>query len=188
VPRNVLELPDSLADALVRDSPTPNQGNSQQPCPNLRGIVLLNMNQAALIKRRTELAMRRDAELRACRAKWRSRINSIDLLLKTAATAADSASPTKPGHASSVAVCANGNRRKGKRDGTEGALELVRRTLQRKRGFFTARTLVEFINQSRPTSVTGRGISQPLWSLRQLGEIRLVEKGNGRKPHMYLKL
>ena len=67
-------------------------------------------------------------------------------------------------------------------------MELVRQTLQHNRGFFTARMLVEFIKKTKPISLTERGISHPLWNLRKLGEIRLVEKGKGRKPHMYLKL
>jgi hypothetical protein len=146
------------------------------------------MDEKALIKRRTQLERRRDAELRACRAKWRSRINSVDLLLRAAATADDNTPPTKRGRASPAAVSANGREGKVKPNGKEGALKVVRRILQRNRGFFTARTLVEVINRTRPISITAQGISQPLWSLRKLGEIRLVEKGNGRKPHMYLKL
>jgi hypothetical protein len=31
-------------------------------------------------------------------------------------------------------------------------------------------------------------IGHLLWRLRTLGDIRLVERGNGRKPHMYLKV
>jgi hypothetical protein len=146
------------------------------------------MDQKALIKRRTQLERRRDAELRTCRAKWRSRINSVDLLLKAAAAADDITSPTKPGQASPVAVCANALGERVKRDRKEGAMELVRQTLQHNRGFFTARMLVEFINKTKPISVTAQAISHPLWSLHKRGEIRLVEKGNGRKPHLYLKL
>ena len=67
-------------------------------------------------------------------------------------------------------------------------MEAVRQTLKRKRGFFTATALVEFINKTMPISVTAQGISHPLCTLRKLGEIRLVEKGNGRKPHMYMTL
>ena len=66
-------------------------------------------------------------------------------------------------------------------------MEVVRQTLEQNRGFFTARMLVEFINKTKPISVTARGISHPLRSLCKLGEIRLVERGNGRKPRMYLK-
>jgi hypothetical protein len=145
------------------------------------------MDQEALIERRTQLERRRDAELRACGAKWRSRINSVDRLLRAAAAAADLASQTKPGQASPVAVPATPLEGNGKRDRKEGAMEVVRQTLEQNRGFFTARMLVEFINKTKSISVTGRDISYPLRSLRKLGEIRLVEKGNGRKPQMYLK-
>jgi hypothetical protein len=145
------------------------------------------MDQKALIERRTQLERRRDAELRACGAKWRSRINSVDLLLRAAATADDLASQTKPGQASPAGVPANSLERNGKRDRKEGAMEVVRQTLEQNQGFFTARMLVEFINKTKPISVTARGIGRPLRSLCKLGEIRLVEKGNGRKPQMYLK-
>jgi len=70
----------------------------------------------------------------------------------------------------------------------EGVMEFVRQALEHNQGFFTARMLVEFINKTKPISVTGRCMSRPLWSLRELGEIRLVEKGRGGKPHLYLKL
>ena len=146
------------------------------------------MDQKALIKRRTKLKRRRDAELRACRAKWRSRINSVDRSLRTADSAADLASQTKPRQAFPVAVSANALEGKVKRDHKERAMEVVRQTLQRKRGFFTARALVELINNTMSISVTAQGISHPLWTLRKLGEIKLVEKGNGRKPHMYMTL
>jgi len=63
----------------------------------------------------------------------------------------------------------------------------VRETLQHNRGFFTARALVEFINRNQPCSFTEQEMSHPLGSLRQLGEIKLVQKGRGGKPHMYLK-
>lgn len=66
-------------------------------------------------------------------------------------------------------------------------MEVVRQTLEQNQGFFTARMLVEFINKTKPISVTARGIGRPLRSLCKLGEIRLVEKGNSRKPQMYLK-
>jgi hypothetical protein len=142
------------------------------------------MNRLALMKRRAQLERQRDAELRVCRAKWRSRINSIDRLLRAAAIAYDATPQTKPSQAAGVAASANA---------LEGIVNgdmmaVIRQTLQHNRGFFTRRTLVEFINQTQPCSVTERGISHSLWSLRQLGEIRLVEKGNGRKPHTYLKL
>ena len=67
-------------------------------------------------------------------------------------------------------------------------MEVVQQTLQRNRGFFTAQTLVELINRTRPGSVTRGDMVHLLRRLRTLGEIILVDKGNGRKPHMYLKV
>ena len=67
-------------------------------------------------------------------------------------------------------------------------MEVVQQTLQRNRGFFTAKTLVELINRTRPASVTRGDIVYLLRRLRTLGEIILVDKGKGRKPHMYLKV
>ena len=145
------------------------------------------MDEKALIKRRTQLERQRDAELRACRAKWRSRINSVDRLLRAAATAGGATSQTKPGKASSIAVPANSLEGKVNGDRKKGVMEVVQQTLQHHRGFFTARALVELINRTKPGAVTVRDIGHLLWRLRMLGEIRLVEKGNGRKPHMYLK-
>ena len=146
------------------------------------------MDQKALIKRRTKLKRRRDAELRACRTRWRSRINSVDRSLRAAASVADLASQTKRRQALPVAVSANALEGKVKRDHKERAMKVVRQTLRHSRGFFTARTLVEHINKTMSISVTAQGISHPLWTLRKLGEIKLVEKGNGRKPHMYMTL
>lgn len=148
----------------------------------------MNMDHKALIERKAQLARRRDAELRACRAKWRRRINSVDLLLRAAASPNDITSQTKPGQACPIAVFANALEGKVNGDRKKGVMEVVRQTLRHNRGFFTTRALVEFINQTQSCSVTEREISHPLWSLRKLGEIRLVEKGKGRKPHMYLKL
>jgi hypothetical protein len=67
-------------------------------------------------------------------------------------------------------------------------MKLLRHILQHNRGFFTAPMLVDLINKTRRFSVTRQELSQPIGSLRQLGEIRLVDRGHGRKPHMYLKL
>jgi hypothetical protein len=145
------------------------------------------MDRKALLRRRRQLERQRDAELRACRAKWRSRINSVDRLLRAAATTVDTTSQAKPVQASLVAAFANALKGKAKWDRKEGVMEVVQRVLQHKRGFFTARTLVELINETRPFSVTMWDIGHPLWDLRRLGEIKLVEKGCGRKPHMYLK-
>jgi hypothetical protein len=67
-------------------------------------------------------------------------------------------------------------------------MEVVRRTLRHNQGFFTARTLAELINQTQGVSVTDGRISRLLRRLRTLDEIKLVETGKGRKPHMYFKL
>ena len=47
--------------------------------------------------------------------------------------------------------------------------------------------IIGFFSLASPGSVTVGDIAHLLWRLRMLGEIRLVEKGCGRKPHMYLK-
>ena len=67
-------------------------------------------------------------------------------------------------------------------------MKLLRHILHHNRGFFTAPMLVDLINKTKPFSVTSQELTQPLGNLRQLGEIRLVDRGQGRKPHMYLKL
>jgi hypothetical protein len=109
-------------------------------------------------------------------------------MLKAAANAGKMTRPAKPGRASRVAVCPNSLGGKAKQSGIAGTTEIIRRTLRHNRGFFTARILVESINKTSPIPITGRGISHPLRSLLELGEIRLVEKGNGSKPRTYLKL
>ena len=121
-------------------------------------------------------------------AKWRSRINAVDVLLKAAANADEITPPAKRAQASPVAAGASALEGRVKRGGKAGATEIIRRTLRCNRGFFTARTLVESINKTSPIPITGRGISHPLQSLLELGEIRLVQKGNGSKPRTYLKL
>jgi hypothetical protein len=146
------------------------------------------MDQEALIERRTRLERRRNAELGACLAKWRSSINSVDLLLRAAAIVDDVSSPTESGQASPVRLLANALEGTAKREPKESMMEVVRQTLHHHQGFLTARTLAELINKTERISVTARGISPLLRSLCKLGEIRLVEKGKGRKPHMYLKL
>ncbi len=97
-------------------------------------------------------------------------------------------SRTKAGQASPIAAFAdalkgtvNGHRK-------ETAMEVVRHTLRHNQGFFTARTLARFINRTKPFAVTERSIRNPLCRLRKLGEIKLVERGFGRKPHIYVKL
>ena len=67
-------------------------------------------------------------------------------------------------------------------------MKLLRQILQHNRGFFTVPMLVDLINQTRRFSVTRRELSQAFGNLRQLGEIKLADRGQGRKPHMYLKL
>jgi hypothetical protein len=146
------------------------------------------MNRKALLKRRRRFERQRDAELRRRRARWRSRINSVDRLLRAAAAADEVRRQAKAGQASRFAAWANALAGKVNGDRKEGVMALVRHTLQHNRGFFTARTLVEFINQTQPGSVTERDIRNPLCSLRKLGEIRLVERASGRKPQTYLSL
>jgi hypothetical protein len=140
-----------------------------------------------LLERRARLQRQRDAELRRCRARWRIRISAVDRLLRAAATADDLPAQTKPSQASRVA--ASENALEGKVNGARKkcVMEVVRQTLRHNQGFFTVRTLVQFINQTRPFSVTEREINHPLRTLRRLGEIKLVERGYGRKPHMYFK-
>lgn len=146
------------------------------------------MDRTALLARRKRLQRQRDAELRACRAKWRIRINSVDRLLRAPTTAHHIASGTRPKRASRLAVVAGALERDARGDRKQGVMEVVRQTLRHTQGVFTARTLVQFINQTRPFSVTERGILNPLYRLRKLGEIKLVERGDSRKPHMYLKI
>jgi hypothetical protein len=141
-----------------------------------------------LLMRRRRLQRRRDAELRACRAKWRSRIGSIDRLLRAAATSGVVKSQTKLCQARPLAVLANALEDNTKQGRKAGVLKLVRHILRGNRGFFTASTLCDLINQTSSFTVTRRELSRPIGSLRQLGEIKLVETGKGRKAHMYLKL
>jgi hypothetical protein len=151
-------------------------------------IFTLNMDKKALLRRKRRLERQRDAELRAYRAKWRSRINSVDRLLRAVTTADEVGRQTKPGQATRLAALATALEGKANGDRKEGVMALVRHTLQHNRGFFTARTLVEFINQTQPCCVTERDIRLPLRRLRKLGAIRVVERGTGRKPQIYLNL
>jgi hypothetical protein len=146
------------------------------------------MDDTVLLKRRTQLGRQRDAELRACRAKWRRRINAIDQLLRESAAGGGARSRTQLGQASAIAVVANSLAGKVNGERREGVMQVVQQTLQRNRGFFTARNLVELINRTSPGSVTVGDVGHLLRRLRMLGDIRLVEKGDGRKPHMYLKI
>jgi hypothetical protein len=146
------------------------------------------MDKTALLTRRRRLQRQRDAELRACRAKWRSRINAVDRLLRIGATAGAARARPAPSQGCQTAVYAkalNGNMKGGRK---EGVMKLLRHILDHKRGFFTATMLVDLINKAKPFSVTKHELSHRLGSLRLLGEIKLVDRGGGRKPHMYLKL
>jgi hypothetical protein len=109
-------------------------------------------------------------------------------LQRTAATGGRAKSPAKPRKASPIAVAANSLAGKVNGERREGVTEVVQQILRRNRGFFTVRTLVELINQDSPGSITVGDIGHLLWRLRRLGEIKLVDKGNSRKPHMYLKV
>ena len=64
---------------------------------------------------------------------------------------------------------------------------LVRYTLQRNQGVFTAGTIAESINRTEPCCLTARDIRPILRDLHKLGEIRLAETSRGRKPHLYFK-
>jgi hypothetical protein len=146
------------------------------------------MEKQVLLKHRRGLQRQRDAELRACRVKWRSRIRSLDRLLRTPASSRVIKRRTRPGLARPIAVVPNALQDHMKRGRKVSVLKLVRYVLRRNQGFFTAATLADLINQTRPFSVTRRDLNQPLGSLRQLGEITLIARGGGRKPHMYMKL
>lgn len=145
------------------------------------------MNRQELLQQRAQLVRQRDAELRACKTKWRKRINNIDLAL-TAQAASGVAPTAPPGQASLTAAFADAIGAKVQQDRKESILEVVRQTLRDNPGFFTARTLVELINRTKPFILTERNLSNPLWRLRKLGEIRIVATGKGRRPHTYLAL
>jgi LPS O-antigen subunit length determinant protein (WzzB/FepE family) len=148
----------------------------------------MKMDHTALIRRRQRLQQQRDAELRTCRAKWRSRINTVDRLLRIAAARGIADSQPSTGQDRPIAVYADALAGDMKGDRKESVLKLLRHILQHNRGFFTVPMLVDLINKTRRLSVTCRELSQTLGNLRQLGEIRLVDPGQGRKPHVYLKL
>jgi hypothetical protein len=145
------------------------------------------MNKKALIKRKTQLKSKCDAELRACRAKWRRKINSVDRLLRASATANDIIRQTKSRQGSRSAVAEIGFEGIVNGGQKQGLMEVVRQALRHNQGFFTAKVLVELLNTTQSSSVTAREISPPLRSLYKRGEIRLVERGKGRKSHMYMK-
>jgi hypothetical protein len=149
--------------------------------------VILNMNSQALIERKTQLKSSRNAELRTCRAKWRAKICSIDLLLRASTSRGANTAPAKSRGASRATVSAYSLEGKANGDRKQGVMEVVQQTLRQNRGFFTAKALVKFINKSQACAVTGRDIRRPLRILRKRGEIRLIERGNGMKPHLYLK-
>ncbi len=73
-------------------------------------------------------------------------------------------------------------------DRKQGVMDVVRQTLENYSGTFTARTLVGIINKNKPSFLTERDISNPLWRLRKLGIIKIIAKGKGRKPQEYLKI
>ena len=145
------------------------------------------MDMKLLLRQRKQLARERDAEFRACLAKWRRRISSVDRRLRAAATAENLKSRTTRRKASRDAVFAHALEGKANGERQKAMMTVVRQTLQHMWGFFTARALVELINKSKPFHITERDVNIPLQRLRKLGEIKLVERGRGRKQHMYLK-
>jgi len=149
--------------------------------------VILNMNRQALIKRKAQLKSRRNAELRVCRAKWRAKIRSVDRLLRASNSRDANIAPTKSRGASRATVSAYSLEGIANGDRKQGVMGVVQQTLRQNRGFFTAKALVGFINKTQACSVTGRDVRHPLRILRKRGEIRLIERGNGTKPHLYLK-
>jgi hypothetical protein len=70
----------------------------------------------------------------------------------------------------------------------EGIMEAVQRALENCSGTFNSRTIVEFINKTQRLSLTERDVANPLWRLRKSGDIRIFEKGKGRKPSTYLRV
>ena len=149
--------------------------------------VILNMNRQALIKRKAQFKSRRNAELRVCRAKWRAKIRSVDRLLRASNSRDANIAPTKSRGASRATVSAYSLEGIANGDRKQGVMGVVQQTLRQNRGFFTAKALVGFINKTQACSVTGRDVRHPLRILRKRGEIRLIERGNGTKPHLYLK-
>ena len=149
--------------------------------------VILNMNRQVLIKRKAQLKSRRNAELRVCRAKWRAKIRCVDRLLRASNSRDANIAPTKSRGASRATVSAYSLEGIANGDRKQGVMGVVQQTLRQNRGFFTAKALVGFINKTQACSVTGRDVRHPLRILRKRGEIRLIERGNGTKPHLYLK-
>lgn len=137
------------------------------------------MDRKALLEQRTRLGRQRDAELKACRANWRRRIDAIDQRLREAGTNSNS-SQSDP-HPQAFAEVLD---ELIEHDRKQGVMELVRRALEDCEGMFTARTLVGLINKDKPSFLSERDVSNPLWRLRKLGEIKIVENGKGRKPHV----
>ena len=145
------------------------------------------MDRKKLLERRAQLQRRRDAELRRCRAKYRDRINAVNRLLRAPARAQAPAPRAYRSPGSRLAASADALEGKVNGARKEGVMEVVRHTLQHNRGFFTGRTLVELINKTIASSVTAREINRALWTLCTLGEIKLVERGSGGRPHLYFK-
>jgi hypothetical protein len=146
------------------------------------------MNRQALIKRKVQLEHEREVELRACNAKWGSKISSVDRLLLASYKANDEFLQTATSRTPRTAlpvVCLEcstiGDRQK-------KLMQVVWQTLCRHPGFFTAKSLAEFISESRHGVVSEPDISRLLCCLRKQGVIQLVEKSRGPKPNLYLKL
>jgi hypothetical protein len=141
------------------------------------------MDTEELLEQRARLERQRDAELKACRAKWRRMIDVIDQRLK-ATTASSCALGCDHGPARLPEVLDEVIEEDRKR----GVMDVVRQSLENYDGAFTARTLVGIINKNKPSFLTERDVSNPLWRLRKLGIIKIIAKGKGRKPQEYLKI
>jgi hypothetical protein len=134
-----------------------------------------------LIERKAQLEKQRDAELKGCRAKWRRKLDAIDLLLRESGHSNDDTQA----EAQAVAFA---DVLEDTVEQTTGVVEAIRRTLENVSGIFTTRTLVEVINKTGQFSVTEREVANPLWRMHQAGEISILEKGSGRRPNVYLKI
>lgn len=76
-----------------------------------------------------------------------------------------------------------------KTSGKVSVMKAVKAAITEQTGTFTGNDLVEIMKKRFPAleATSSRDISNPLWMLRNKGEIVLVEKGNGREPSLYRK-
>ena len=145
----------------------------------------LHMKSDWLRKRRQQLARQQAAELRACRAKWRRRISAVDRLGQGAHTAKGRTARPKPRRPFRFAAFANALHTAVNGERQALIMDVVRRVLHHRRGFFTAETLAAFLNTHHRFSFTEQQISPPLGRLCELGEIKVVEKGGYAERPLY---